>query len=322
MLRFHFTEADLRRVVVAPAPNALLEVALSVRYLRTPTGTPWSRTGLRVWRHEVTRGLAPRAGILGDLDPPQGGIFDFFVQLSAPDLHDGLDLACRTPTGELADEIAVLPHPVRTAPLLRELADGTALGRQRLARDTRRYFASSLAPLWSRIQAGAVTDRALRAETLLRGGVDAMLATLVPHWSWQPPVLCVPAPCAPRDVRLDGHGLLLVPSYFIRSPMFGRSPGGPMELFYPLHTGERPARATDTLGPLLGRTRAAVLAALRHPAGTSEVAERTGISLPSASEHTTVLRKAGLVSTTRVGAGVLHTLTPLGVDLLRGDSAG
>ncbi|OPC77276.1 hypothetical protein B4N89_42845 [Embleya scabrispora] len=321
MLRFHFTDADLRRVVVAPAPNALLEVALGVRYLHTrPAGITWSRTGLREWRQRIGGSLAPRAGLLGDLDPPQGGIFDFFCQLSAPDLNTGVELALGTPTRELADEIAVLPRHVRDRPLSRELADGTPKGRQALAQDTRRFFASSLAPLWPRIQSEAVADRALRAETLLRGGVDAMLATLVPRWRWQPPVLHVPAPCAPRDIRLDGHGLLLVPSYFVQSPMFGRGADGRMELFYPLHLGERPGRASDTLGPLLGRTRASVLATLRHPASTSEVADRAGISLPSASQHTTVLRNAGLVSTIRTGAAVLHTLTPLGAGLLHGDA--
>ncbi|MEV1178870.1 winged helix-turn-helix domain-containing protein, partial [Nonomuraea sp. NPDC049784] len=64
------------------------------------------------------------------------------------------------------------------------------------------------------------------------------------------------------------------------------------------------------------RTRAAVLATLRAPATTTSVAERVGISLGSASQHTTVLRNAGLISTTRTGGAVLHTLTPLGQALL------
>lgn len=323
MLRFHFTEADLRRVTIAPVPNALLEVALSVRYLRTrPAAVKWSRAGLRDWRQQIAGSLAPRAGILGHLDPPQGGIFDFFSQPSTPGLRDGVELAARgTPARELADEIALLPAPVRDRPALRELADGSAGARHAFAQDVQRYFATTLAPMWPQIQAGAVADRALRAESLLRGGVDALLATLVPHWRWQPPTLYVPAPCAPRDVRIGGHGVILVPSYFLQKPMFGRDPGQPMELYYPVHGGARPTRATDTLGPLLGRTRAAVLAALRYPATTTEVADRVGISLPSASQHTTVLRNAGLLTTTRTGVAVLHTLTPLATALLHTDTA-
>ncbi|WP_235618311.1 ArsR/SmtB family transcription factor [Streptomyces sp. CB02400] len=172
------------------------------------------------------------------------------------------------------------------------------------------------------MQATAVADRSLRAETLLRGGVDAMLATLVPGWRWQSPTWHIPSTCRLTDLHLDGHGLMLVPSYFAYGPMYGRRAGEPWTLTYPLHAGEQPTSATDTLGPLLGRTRAAVLAALRHPATTTETADRVGISLPSASQHTTVLRNAGLITTTRTGIAVLHTLTPLGTALLQSDTAG
>ncbi|MFD7282723.1 ArsR/SmtB family transcription factor [Streptomyces sp. NPDC059862] len=320
MLRVHFTEADLRQVTVAAVPNALLEIALSVRYLRTrPSGV--SRRGLRQWHQWMAGSAVPRTGILRDLDPPEGGIFDFFVQPFTPGLHAGLDLAVRTPAQELADEIALLPRPIRDISPLRELADGTDKGRRKLADDTLRYFNSSLAPLWPRLQAAAAADRSLRAETLLRGGVDAMLATLVPGWHWQSPTWHIPSACPLTDLHLDGHGLMLIPSYFTYGPMYGHRPGEPWTLTYPLHVGEQPASTTDALGPLLGRTRAAVLAALRHPATTTETADRVGISLPSASQHTTVLRNAGLITTTRTGTAVLHTLTPLGTALLHNDTA-
>lgn len=73
------------------------------------------------------------------------------------------------------------------------------------------------------------------------------------------------------------------------------------------------------LGPLLGRTRAAVLAGVRDPATTTALAERVGVSLAAASQHATVLRNAGLVHTTRIGIAVLHSLTPLGRALLDGE---
>jgi DNA-binding transcriptional ArsR family regulator len=316
VLRLHFTEADLRQITVAPVPNALLETALSVRYLRThPPGLVRSRPGLRQWQQTIAGSMAPRAGILRGLDPPQGGIFEFFFQPATPDLRAGIDLAVRTPDQELADEIALLPHSTRDSTQLRELAEGTTKGRQILAHDTLRYFGSTLAPLWPQMQATAVADRALRAETLLRGGVDAMLATLVPGWRWEPPTWHIHSPCALTEVHLNGRGLMLLPSYFIQSPMY--APGEPLTLMYPLHSGEPSISAADMLGPLLGRTRAAVLEALRHPATTTEAADRVGISLPSASQHTTILRNAGLITTTRTGIAVLHTLTPLGTALLR-----
>ena len=52
---------------------------------------------------------------------------------------------------------------------------------------------------------------------------------------------------------------------------------------------------------------------------TSELARRAGVSVPSASEHATVLRQADLITTARVGRAVLHTVTPLGGNLLSAD---
>jgi len=42
-----------------------------------------------------------------------------------------------------------------------------------------------------------------------------------------------------------------------------------------------------------------------------------GISLAAASQHASILRDAGLITTHRQGSGGLHILTPLGVELLR-----
>ncbi len=42
-----------------------------------------------------------------------------------------------------------------------------------------------------------------------------------------------------------------------------------------------------------------------------------GISLAAASQHASVLRNAGLITTRRRGSAVLHVLTPLGAELLR-----
>jgi hypothetical protein len=55
-------------------------------------------------------------------------------------------------------------------------------------------------------------------------------------------------------------------------------PAAPTVLVYPLPAAEGGLPHGDVLGALLGRTRAAVLLALRAPAGTTVLAERTGIS--------------------------------------------
>ncbi|WP_431961526.1 ArsR/SmtB family transcription factor [Actinacidiphila sp. bgisy160] len=320
MMRLEFTPADLRNITLT-APAALEETVLSVRLLRTgPTGGLGTRPGRDRWyqRHRAT--AAARAGILRDLVPRQGFLPDFFMTLSE-DLDTGVAVVARTPVDRLAADIAQLPMPVPAHGRLEELAEGTAQARRDLARDVRRYFGSGLADWWPQVQAQAAADRALRSETLLRGGVDGLLATLGTRWRWEPPYLHVPWPGGKGvEVPLCGRGLVLVPSYF-GGPALMYRPEDVTVLVYPMHAGESAAVSTDVLGPLLGRTRAAVLAAVRHPANTTTVAERAAVSLPSASQHTSVLRNAGLITTTRTGPAVLHALSPLGEALLRNDAA-
>ncbi|SNT64908.1 hypothetical protein SAMN05216276_11454 [Streptosporangium subroseum] len=65
MMRMHFSDADLRRITLAPAPNALWETVLSVRLLRgVTTGRTWSRPGVRELHRQVKGSLAERAGVL------------------------------------------------------------------------------------------------------------------------------------------------------------------------------------------------------------------------------------------------------------------
>ncbi|MET8140962.1 helix-turn-helix domain-containing protein [Sphaerisporangium sp. NPDC005288] len=317
MMRLHFTAADLRLITFAPAPNALLESALSVR---RPSCATWSRPEVREWRRSVGDGSIDRAGVLADMVPEQSFMPDLLLQPEADDLAAAVELAKNTPTEQVMADLSQLP-PAVGGSWRRELAEGDTVAWRTLTGDLYDYFSSSLAPLWPRIRDTAAADRALRAETLLRGGTDALLATLSVRCRWEPPVLHVQV-AGEYDVQLGGNGLLLVPSYFASGPMMMYRPGRATVLVYPMHAGGRPAAAADALGPLLGRTRAAVLAALRHPATTSALADRLAISRASASEHATVLRDAGLLSTTRMGSAVLHTLTPLGAALLTGDSAG
>ena len=70
------------------------------------------------------------------------------------------------------------------------------------------------------------------------------------------------------------------------------------------------------LAALVGRNRAAVLRTIADGCSTTELAGRVGISLAAASQHASVLRDAGLITTHRQGSAVLHVLTPLGAELL------
>jgi DNA-binding transcriptional ArsR family regulator len=70
------------------------------------------------------------------------------------------------------------------------------------------------------------------------------------------------------------------------------------------------------LGALMGRTRAAILGALTESSTTTQLGRRLGISAAAASQHTTVLREVGLITSRRKLNTVQHSLTSLGSALL------
>ena len=128
---------------------------------------------------------------------------------------------------------------------------------------------------------------------------------------------------------LRGSGLIVAASAFLSPyPVLVIDPlngGGPPTLLYPAvrDLGEacdlwREPRDLRTLGGLLGRTRSAALDSIADGCGTGELARRLQISPAAASQHATVLRRAGLITTQRTGRSVAHALTALGSALLTG----
>ncbi|MCM2390542.1 ArsR/SmtB family transcription factor [Streptomyces albipurpureus] len=70
----------------------------------------------------------------------------------------------------------------------------------------------------------------------------------------------------------------------------------------------------------MGHGRATVLSVIAESRGgvsTGDLADRAGLSAATVSEHTSVLRRAGLVSTRQLGRARCHSLTTLGRDLLQ-----
>ncbi|MFC7247536.1 ArsR/SmtB family transcription factor [Catellatospora aurea] len=87
--------------------------------------------------------------------------------------------------------------------------------------------------------------------------------------------------------------------------------------------GEPAGPSHASLAALLGRTRAAVLEVVAAgPVSTGALARRVNVSAPSASQHATALRAANLIASQRVGASMLHSVTPLGWSLLNGVTVG
>jgi DNA-binding transcriptional ArsR family regulator len=194
------------------------------------------------------------------------------------------------------------------------------LGLRHVGEALAHYHDRALAPYMPRIRALVDADRAVRARALLDGGVEALLDTLRPALRWRPPVLEADYPVE-QDLRLDGRGLLLVPSAFCdRTPITLLDPSLPPTVVYPVCCGDRPdPEPADGLAALIGSTRGEVLRHLGAAgASTSELARILDISVASASQHASVLRRSGLVVSRRAGNAVVHRITPLGTALLYG----
>lgn len=333
MLRIWFGREDLGRVRVARRPHVLWETVLSLQTLRTR-----QRTALSGWRDTALARLAtPRPyaalNLLRPLVPTRGYFPDFLTPADGDGTIDGgIAAVVNTPRDRVAVELEMLA----ATPAGRTRADGIERARQdhaddvlaagrrlgRLGDALAEYHDAVLAPYMPRIHALIDADRAVRARVLLDGGVEALLETFRPVLRWRPPVLEADYPVE-QDLRLDGRGLLLVPSVFCdRKPITLLDPSLPPTLVYPVEcpdASERREAADDALAALVGGTRAAVLRHIGEAgASTGELARLVGVSAASASQHASVLRRSGLVVSRRVGHTVVHQVTPLGAALLGG----
>jgi DNA-binding transcriptional ArsR family regulator len=110
-----------------------------------------------------------------------------------------------------------------------------------------------------------------------------------------------------------------IESVFWRGPAVSIAGYRRPTLTYPVHPAPAspPSPRDDPLAALVGATRADVLRALITGCGTMQLAREPQISPATASAHVTALREAGLAATRRTGRAVRHTLTPLGMQLLR-----
>jgi DNA-binding transcriptional ArsR family regulator len=322
VLRVHFTGEDLSRIRVAAAPDVLWETVLSATLLGTRRGP----AVFDLWRSQAVarlRRLAPgQVGLVRYLAPPVGDFPDFLTPPEAAQGWEaGIEAVLGTPRSRLRREIPVLSG---TSELARPLADGEASALVTLGQVLHDYHRAAVAPYWPRIRALIDADRALRARALLDHGAEGLLAGLRPTLRWHPPVLEADYPVR-HDIHLQGRGLVLVPSVFCwRDPITLIDPDLPPVLVYPAEGRgpgwwTNPASSTRrrNLANLLGHTRAATLCVIEDGCSTSELARRVGVSPPTASQHATVLREAGLIMSIRQGNTMIHTVTPLGAALIQ-----
>jgi DNA-binding transcriptional ArsR family regulator len=336
--RLQLNNADLGKLKVSPGWGPFTESLLSLRLLRRRqrcvVGEDWRRTVSGRLRPETTMllALAPAAPLI-DLHTVVGG---------ARSIQEALERLEGAPTEQMRSELSCLPlRHGDVAPWVRAwvraLRDGSTHARRVLVELVREYYECAVEPSWTAMQAALTAEQARCGQTLVKGGLDRLLATLHPKIRWQPPFLGVDTTHVPGQRRtscvLDGRSLVLVSSIFcLDGPHVLRSTAdqtAPDVLIYPaVRTNEdaaslQPSGLAPTpsaLERLLGRTKAAALAVVADTCTTSELAALTGVTPPTASHHATVLRDAGLIRTSRTGNAVLHRLTALGAELVRGHS--
>jgi DNA-binding transcriptional ArsR family regulator len=321
VLRIHFTGADLARTRLAPEPDPLWELCLSIHQLRTRRG----EVTLSDWRTAVSEALRPGDPARADVDlvlqvnPPVGYFPDF---LTPPGgwlgFEAGVQEVLSTPRHLVRrdlDRLAQYGRPGSDVVDLQAAGGMAALGR---ALD--RYRQVALDPFWERIRAAVEADLTQRRQLLAHSGVEGLLDGLGPSIRWSGGVLEIADYRADRDVFLDGRGITLIPSYFKAAgrPIGLADPELPPVLVYPVDRLTTGVGRPGALAELIGRTRASVLEAAAQGGTTGEVARRLGISAASASQHMSVLRGAGLVLSVREGNRVRHLPTTLGRAFLNG----
>jgi len=325
--RIHFTTLDLARTRVTNAPMPGLELHFALRTLQNRSQPArWD-----AWRRRARARLTDEARMALSLVPPIGYAPTFLTppQIDTPGAM--LEAMRTMPRSAVGAELAAIADRQFIPSWAHRLGDDPELY-AKLSDGVRSLYATLVEPHWTQITDLVRADQAVRVRQLLTGGIERVLAEANPRWMrWKPPVLEIWMPKGiERDLHLEGQGVVLMPSVFhprttvddeTRPQPIVSYPAG---LEHPLHslsvvTPTAPARRRmSAVAALLGTTRSAVLTVIaEHPgSSTKELAALVGIAPASASEHATVLRDAGLISTVRYRNAALHSVTNLGLALL------
>ncbi|WP_141578897.1 DUF5937 family protein [Actinomadura sp. WMMA1423] len=324
MLDLEFTTADLARTRFAFSP--LWEC---VAALRTPV-EPAAHALHRRWLTAATPRIAElrsagRIALLDALVPPPPRFLPSFLaptpRVSTPGLDEELAALQAVPARQVRAELE-RTGGVRTAPL-RELYADPADGLARLAREVRAFWDAALAAAWPRVRELLEADVLFRARAQADGGSAGLLNALDPAIRWRGDTLSIRLVHHSAAHRLDGRGVVLVPSAFAWPRVYVKTGGTwPVTVRYPprgvglLWTAAARPDAPDALAGVLGATRAMLLTVLASPTSTTELADRTGLSPGAVSQQLTALRAAGLVTARRSGRYVLYARTPVADALL------
>ncbi|MFJ9605934.1 DUF5937 family protein [Kitasatospora sp. NPDC101176] len=316
-VEIRLSAAEVARVRFAVSP--LAETVLGVRAALGAGGhdvhRPWVREARQVLAGEPELGLL-RALLEGCLPsflfPVPGERLPVFeAELAAVRTAEAAYVAAEC-TAALGPRARGLPAP---AALSERVADALARCHGRL-----------VAPHWGRMRAVLEADLGRRAVALVDGGVEGLFAQLHGDVVWREGELLVHGrrrTGAAWTVEAGGHGLVLMPTVFgWPDVIVDHAPRAAASIRYPAAgvglLWEQPRASSAGLAAVLGRTRAALLAALGEPLSTPALADRLGVTPGAVSQHLGALRGAGLVATRRCGRTALHLRTRTGTLLTAG----
>lgn len=321
--RIHFTAQDLARTHVAQEPMPLAELDNAARALQD-RGQP---ARFDAWRRRARPRLSTRARMALTLIPPVG--WSYGGPTEAGKVEEVLELMRAKSRKEIGEALALLAERQPLPSWARHMADDREVF-GRFVDGFSDLYEILMGPYETQLADLFAADRAVRMRQLAAGGIESLLAQASPRWMrWTPPVLEIRMVNGiDYDMLLEGQGVLLAPSMFRTRPIVVAMAGESQPIvIYPVCNDEPLRRLTafapertsmPAIAALLGHTRAAVLSAIaEHPGcSTKELAALAHIAPASASEHATVLRRAGLVSTVRHRNAAVHSPTDLGIALL------
>lgn len=337
--RLAFTVPDLMRVRVAPSLGPLAETALAYSRLASPTTPTLTQHTTRHLVRQAT--LSDRALASYLWLSPTAGLDLFTVGGHSSSFAAGEESLLEAPDDIWMTEVegwAATRTEARRRGLLARATSGhadveTALRRgsvdswRPLLAQMQDRYRTWIGPTWPMIRDRLSAEEARLAHATATGGLEGLAAALEPSIRWTGLNLDIPDTGISGThtwlVRLGGRGLTIVPSFFALRPMAfaPAASSDPVLLIVPCGSSATPAvrdRSRASRGAeLLGRTRAAVLRRVaQKPCTTSQLSHDLGIALSGASQHASVLRRAGLITTIRDGGHVQHQITELGEQLL------
>ena len=318
---FRLSPGDIQAVRFGISPGH--ELAHAVRILLRPGQHPLQWGWLRQVRDHLPR---EPFGLLAQVIGSDGYMPDFLTADARWDMTPADELAAlRTASvpGMLVDlgKMIVRSSGERQA-LLRRMRDDPERTREHIADAWEQVWDAAIAPVWAQLERLLRADIAVRARTITTDGISAMAGGLHRSVRWSDGAVRVQLRRHSEDVDCRGSGLVLVPSVMSSwGCMVITEPPAQPTLFYPARGvtagwARDAVDLADALGALVGPVRAGILLQAHDARTTSQVARDAGIAVSTASHHLTVLRDAGLVSSSREGNRMLHLRTALGEALV------